>query len=201
MAQNGGGYHIQDITSEQTVQFLKYGYIATVVYCPMALIVKIALLYILIRVFSPYRKKIIGIYAFLGILCVYYIIAEFIKIFMCNPVPAYWQGQTAPGVKCLDQQAAFIADSVISLVSDAIILVVPLPLTWSLQMSRNKKLRVMGILSAGGLATAFSVYRLVLVVKDGSSPDQTIVFTCIVLSGYVFAFSVTICLPVLSNST
>ena len=199
MAQNGGGYHFKDITDVQAIQFLKYAYIATVVYCPMALFVKVALLYILIRVFSPYKKKVIGIYIFLGILCVYYIIAEFIKIFMCNPVPAYWQGQTTPGVKCLDQQAALIADSVISLVSDAIILVVPLPLTWSLQMSRNKKLRVMGILSAGGLATAFSVYRLILVARDGHSSDQTIVFTCVVLSGYVPLLSV--CQYFVSNNT
>lgn len=183
VAQNGAGYHITDITDEQAVQFLKWGYIATVIYCPMALIVKIALLAILIRIFGPYKTKIIFIYVFLGALCVYYIIAEVIKIRMCDPVPAYWLGQTGPGVKCFDQAAALIADSVISVVSDMIILIVPLPLTWSLQMSRNKKLRVMGMLSAGGLATAFSIYRLVLVIKDGQSPDQTIVFSCVVLSG------------------
>lgn len=78
-----------------------------------------------------------------------------------------------------------MADSVISVVSDLIILVLPLPMTWSLQMSRNKKLRVTGMLSAGGLATAFSIYRLVLVIKEGDSLDQTMVFTCVILSGYV----------------
>lgn len=146
----------------------------------MALIVKVALLSILIRIFSPYKTKVVLIYVFLGALCVYYIIAEVIKIRMCDPIPAYWLGNTA---KCFDQQAALIADSVISVVSDFIILVTPLPLTWSLQMSRNKKLRIVGILSAGGLATAFSLYRLVLVVKEGQSQDQTIVFTCVILSG------------------
>lgn len=180
MAQKGGGYHIWDISNSQAVEFLKFGYIATVVYCPMALIVKIALLSILIRIFSPYKTKVVLIYVFLGVLCIYYIIAEVIKIRMCDPIPAYWLGNTA---KCFDQQAALIADSVISVVSDFIILVTPLPLTWSLQMSRNKKLRIIGILSAGGLATAFSLYRLVLVVQQGKSADQTIVFTCVILSG------------------
>lgn len=165
---------------QQAVQFRKYGYIATVLYCPMALIVKIALLSILIRIFSPYKNKVITIYVFLGALCCYYTIAEVIKIRMCDPIPAYWLGDES---KCLDQQAALIADSVISVVSDFIILVMPLPLTWSLQMSRNKKLRIMGILSAGGLATGFSLYRLVLVVRDGSSMDQTVVFSCVILSG------------------
>lgn len=180
MAQKGGGYHIWDLSNNQVVEFLKYGYIATVVYCPMALIVKVALLSILIRIFSPYKTKVVLIYVFLGALCVYYIIAEVIKIRMCDPIPAYWLGNST---NCFDQQAALIADSVISVVSDFIILVTPLPLTWSLQMSRNKKLRIVGILSAGGLATAFSLYRLVLVVQRGRSVDQTIVFTCVILSG------------------
>lgn len=149
----------------------------------MALFVKIALLSILTRIFAPYRGKVWFIYILLGCLCTYYIVALIIKIRICDPIPFYWLG-TGQG-SCLDQAAALIADSVISVVSDLIILILPLPLTWSLQMSRNKKLRVMGLLGAGGLATAFSLYRLVLVLESGNSPDQTIVFICVILSGYV----------------
>ncbi|KAL2833479.1 hypothetical protein BJY01DRAFT_253529 [Aspergillus pseudoustus] len=178
----GGGYHYTDVSDEHLVLFRKFCYIATVLYCPMALFVKVALLSILIRIFAPYKTKIFFIYIFLGALCVYYIIAEIVKIRMCDPVPAYWM-QDDPNASCLDQRAALIADSVISVVSDLLILLLPLPLTWSLQMSRNKKLRVIGMLSAGGLATAFSIYRLILVLRDGSSPDMTIVFTCVIMSG------------------
>lgn len=149
----------------------------------MALFVKIALLSIIIRIFAPYRSKIIFIYVLLGCLCIYYIIAEIVKIRMCDPIPSYWEN--TPGRRCLDQSAALLADSVISVISDLIILVLPLPLTWSLQMSRNKKLRVIGILSAGGLATAFSIYRLILVLRDGKTSDMTIFFTCVIMSGYV----------------
>ena len=94
----------------------------------------------------------------------------------------YWLGPVEGG-SCLDQAAALIADSVISVVSDIIILILPLPLTWSLQMSRNRKLRVMGLLGAGGLATGFSLYRLVLVLKDGNSSDMSLMFIRVILSG------------------
>ncbi|KAL2787222.1 hypothetical protein BJX66DRAFT_311473 [Aspergillus keveii] len=177
----GGGYHYYDLDEETLVLYRKWCYIATCIYCPMALLVKIALLSIIIRIFSPYKNKILFIYIFLGALCIYYIIAEIVKIRMCDPVPAYWT--LDPNASCLDQRAALIADSVISVVSDLLILILPLPLTWSLQMSRNKKLRVIGMLSAGGLATAFSIYRLILVLRDGSSPDMTIVFMCVIMSG------------------
>ncbi|GAA90674.1 integral membrane protein [Aspergillus luchuensis IFO 4308] len=177
----GGGYHIDDVSEAHQILFRKFCYIATVLYCPMALFVKIALLSILIRIFSPYRSKIYFIYGLLGCLCIYYIVAEVVKIRMCDPVPGYWT--LDPKARCLNQRAALIADSVISVVTDFIILILPLPLTWSLQMSRSKKLRVIGMLSAGGLATAFSLYRLVLVLRDGSSNDQTIVFMIVILSG------------------
>lgn len=190
VGRHGGGYHIDDFIEfmgpQEVIQYKKFCYIATLLYCPMALFVKIALLSILTRIFAPYRSKVWFIYILLAALCIYYAIALIIKIRMCYPIPYYWLGdELEGGGTCLDQTAALIADSVISVVSDIIILVLPLPLTWSLQMSRNKKLRVMGLLGAGGFAVGFSLYRLVLVIKDGTSPDQTIVFMRVILSGYV----------------
>ncbi|KAL3469753.1 hypothetical protein BJX99DRAFT_264889 [Aspergillus californicus] len=177
---HGGGFNYTDVTDSDLILYKKFCYVATVLYCPMALLTKIALLSIIIRIFAPYRGKILFIYVFLAALAVYYIIAEIVKIRMCDPVPAYWTGAPA---SCLDQRAALLADTIISLISDILILVLPLPLTWSLQMSRNRKLRVIGMLSAGGLATAFSIYRLILVLRDGSSPNVTIFFIGIILSG------------------
>ncbi|CAI7664892.1 hypothetical protein N7533_005790 [Penicillium manginii] len=206
IGRHGGGYHINDVLAlddgaAEIIQFKKFCYIATILYCPMALFVKIALLSILTRIFAPYRSKVYFIYGLLGALCVYYAIALIIKIRMCYPIPYYWLGsELEGGGTCLDQTAALIADSVISVVSDIIILVLPLPLTWSLQMSKNKKLRVMGLLGAGGFAVGFSLYRLVLVLQDGTSPDQTIVFMCVIMSGNAEGGVglICACLPVLN---
>lgn len=147
----------------------------------MALFTKIALLYILIRIFKPYKSKVIFIYVLLACLTVYYTISLGIKLGMCQPVQAYWTLQKP--AFCLDQQAALVSDSVISMATDMIILVLPLPLTWSLQMPTSKKLKVIGMLSAGGLATGFSVYRLVLVTS--STDGMTIMFVNLIMSGYV----------------
>jgi hypothetical protein len=83
----------------------------------MILFVKYALLSILIRIFSPYKCRICFIYVLFGCLTIYYVIAEIVKIRMCNPIPAYWTLDA--GANCLDQRAALIADSVISVVTDA----------------------------------------------------------------------------------
>lgn len=148
----------------------------------MALFVKVALLTLLARVFKPYRKWVILIHIILGVVLAYYVPAFIIKARICSPVSAYWNG-TASGGSCLNQGRVIVADSIMSVVTDLAILILPLPLTWSLQMPLEKKLKVMGLLSAGGLATGFSLYRLVMIVQDGQSPDQTMVFTRVVLTG------------------
>lgn len=117
-----------------------------------------------------------------GLLAVYYIISLILKIRICWPIAAYWKGDQS---KCLNQSAVITADSIISTVTDAIILVLPLPLTWSLQLPTMKKLRVGGMLAVGGLATAFSGWRLNLILTQGKSPDTTILFVKVVMSGYV----------------
>ena len=83
----------------------------------------------------------------------------------------------------MDQSAIITADAIISVVSDLAILLLPTPLTWSLQLSRKRRLRITGMLAAGGIATAFSVYRLILLLVDGRSVDQSLMFTKVVLSG------------------
>jgi hypothetical protein len=159
------------------------GYAATLFYAPMALTVKLSLLFITTRVFgSVHKKTMIGINVFIGMLVAYYVSGFFIKLFICKPISAYWNGDME---MCLDQNAIITADAIISAISDLAILILPTPLTWSLQISRRKRLRVTGILCAGGVATGFSIYRLAMILHERNSGNQTIVFTKVILSGYV----------------
>lgn len=153
-------------------------------YGPTAFLTKVSLLWIMTRVFSPYRKAVLFIYVFLAVMLLYYIPAVIVKIRICDPIARFWDGSITHG-SCLDQSAIIMADAVVSVVSDMIILILPLPLTLSLQMPMRKKIRVMGILGAGGLACASSVVRLILILKTGQSKDGTWSFMRINMFGCV----------------
>lgn len=155
-------------------------YATTIFYPLMTLFIKLSILALIARIFAPYKRRMQGIYAFAILLIIYYLTSLILKIRVCMPVSAYWKGEMD---KCIDQTAVFTADSLISTVTDAIILVLPLPLTWSLQISLQKKMRVGGMLAVGGLATAFSAWRLHLVLNEGKSQDLTIFFIQVVLTG------------------
>lgn len=152
-----------------------------VMYGPTAFLTKISLLWIMTRVFNPYRKAVIFIYVFLGVMLAYYIPAVIVKIRICKPISTFWDPDN--GGSCLDQTAIILADAVVSVVSDLIVLILPLPLTLSLQMSTDRKMRVMGILGAGGLAVACSIVRLALIEISGQSPDMTMAFLRISMFG------------------
>lgn len=150
-------------------------------YGPTAYLTKVCLLWIMTRVFSPFRKTVWFIYGFMGLMLAFYVPVVIVKIRICDPISRFWD-QTVDGT-CLDQTAIILADAVVSVVSDLIILILPLPLTMSLQMPSRKKLRVIGLLGAGGLAVAASIIRLVLIVTTGQSKDATLAFMRINMLG------------------
>lgn len=156
--------------------FLQLSYVATAIYAPTALFVKSSLVYILIRVFQPFHQGMISLYVLLGIIIGYYFIITFIKIFICNPVEAYWVKAKQAHATCLNQPSVIIADSIISFVTDVAIFAFPVALTWSLQMPIWKKIKVIFLLGLGGVAVAFSLFRLVIGVHETKEPEETTMF-------------------------
>ena len=150
-------------------------------YGPTAFVTKASILLILVRVFQPFKPLVNFIYVFFGIIAAYYIPVVFLKLFICIPVSKFWDKDREGS--CIDQNAMITADAFISVLSDIIILILPIIGTRPLQMPGKKKVRVIGILGAGGVACASSIIRLVLIMKKARSQDDTYVFMRINLWG------------------
>lgn len=72
-------------------------------------------------------------------------------IFQCWPVRAIWD-KTITDAKCLPVSTAIgFTGAGLSIVEDFIILLLPLPLVWKLQMGTKKKAGVMFLISVGSL--------------------------------------------------
>lgn len=160
----------------------KISYVSTVIYAPLTLVVKMSLLLVLARIYRPFRG-VIAVYVILAMNTVYYITILFVKAFACTPISTYWKVASEINRSCLDRSAVIVADSVISVVSDIAILVLPVIFTWPLKMPILAKIKVITILGLGGIAVGFSIYRLVLLIVMGKTPDQTILFMRVLLSG------------------
>ncbi|PGG99029.1 hypothetical protein AJ80_09419 [Polytolypa hystricis UAMH7299] len=199
MGEYGGGIHQWDVPRSKVIPFNKTVYGTMVLYGPTAFLTKVSILLILTRVFTPYNKMVIFIYTFFGLLLAYYIPAIIIKIRICSPISHFWLGDLSDGT-CLNEGAIIIADAIISVISDLIILVLPLFLTQSLQMPVKKRVRIICILGAGGLACASSIVRLVLIIQTVGNKDQTFSFVRVNVWGNaeVSIGIVCACLPALA---
>jgi hypothetical protein len=140
------------------------------VYCPTAFFTKVTLLLLIARVFTVKTGVTYAIYAFILVLALAYIPIEITKIDICNPIQSYWN-PTVDG-KCLDQRKIFLADLGVAITTDFVILVVPIPLTWKMRTGWQKKLKIVGMLGAGGSALGVTIYRLVLVIKSTNAQGQ-----------------------------
>jgi hypothetical protein len=127
------------------------------------------------------REKVAkSLYYFIGALMVAYLPIQFVKIFVCSPIKAYWDSSVKG--TCLNQTQLFFADISLAILTDFVILVIPIPLTWSLRAPLGTKLRVLAFLSAGGAATAVTTYRQVLAVRFMHSKDVTADFAEIIIT-------------------
>jgi hypothetical protein len=144
-------------------------YASSIVFNPAAFFTKTTLLLLIARVFAIQKAASRAIYSFVIFILIAYIPLQTLKIIVCSPIRAYWDPKVDG--KCFDQGKLFLADLSLNIFTDLVILLVPVPLTWWLHVSRWKKCRIIFVLGAGGVATAISILRLVKVLELQDSND------------------------------
>lgn len=140
----------------------------------MAYAIKVTLLLLIARVFSVRESVSRAIHIFIIVLCIAYVPNQIAKTIICTPIRAFWD-KSVKG-QCLQQRKIFIADTTLAIVTDIIILILPIPLTWSMRSPMREKIKIMVLLGAGGVATGVSIYRLYNVIKFIESKDVTLDF-------------------------
>lgn len=83
---------------------------------------------------------------------VFYGVAFFVAIFDCTPRRRIWDENT-PG-HCLNNKTLYIFSAAFNIVSDSIMLTVPIYLIWTLQMSIRRKIGVSAIFATGVLSAS-----------------------------------------------
>ncbi|KAJ5605364.1 hypothetical protein N7510_010518 [Penicillium lagena] len=152
---------------------IQLDYIQMVIYGPLILAIKLSILSMLARFFDPYRQWVLFIYAFSGFLSAYTIAVTTAKICICHPINAVWYGVSVTHGTCLRQPDIFITDATINVITDLIILILPIVLISKLNMPLKKKLKVIVVLAAGGLVCSVTIVRLAWVIVYRDTADRT----------------------------
>jgi hypothetical protein len=111
--------------------------------------VKLSILATYNRLFSVdrnFQRVTIGVAA---IVVGWMISVTLVQIFTCNPIPGAWL-QTITK-KCIDQTAFYYGNAISNVITDFILLIMPMPMIWKLNMSTSKKVNVTMLFILGGL--------------------------------------------------
>lgn len=85
----------------------------------------------------------------------------------------------------MDQPKIFLTDTALAIITDAMILAIPIPLIWKLRMPLRRKLKIAAMLGAGGCAVAVACYREYKIYKFQWSTDVSGDFVVLNLCGFV----------------
>ncbi|KAL7931134.1 hypothetical protein V8C35DRAFT_117024 [Trichoderma chlorosporum] len=160
--QDGMGKHNAAITDDdEKVSALMWQSLSTVTYVINMMFIKMSIGIFLLRVSA--RKVynwIIGIS--LVIIVVWSLVIFFYDIFQCNPVAKQWdfriQGGTCASPD--DIIAAAYAISVMTIASDWLYALLPIPMLWSVKMTNQAKGTVILILGLGIFASVATLIRI-----------------------------------------
>ncbi|RAL02664.1 putative integral membrane protein (Pth11) [Aspergillus ibericus CBS 121593] len=143
---------------ENVVMFSKIQYAGGPIYTLALLGFKVSLLSSYLRIggfVSVYRAIIIV--AIVAVVC-NQLIFTFLLCFACDPVSRQWD-MTIEG-SCIDTVASYYALAGTSLGFDIIIIALPLPVLWTLQLRLRQKIVLVGVFALGFFITIIQIIRI-----------------------------------------
>ncbi|KAL2814269.1 hypothetical protein BJX63DRAFT_442528 [Aspergillus granulosus] len=171
----GLGVHQQDVIERgDLVVWLKIYYAALCSYLVVAAGVKLSLTTFIMRVFpQPYVQRI-G-YGIILFIIAFTISGELTLALQCKPVRAFWDKTIVTG-KCFTNDTMFaitMYQGVLMFVCDVVIIVLPMPAIWKLQIALKKRLLVLFMFSFGFIACIAALVRFSTLVYTKDSSDMT----------------------------
>ncbi|KAI8298612.1 hypothetical protein K4K59_002780 [Colletotrichum sp. SAR11_240] len=135
---------------KEEISALMYQALATATYVLDMLFIKLSIGFFLLRLSTSKVYNWI-IYVSLAIITVWSTVIFFWNIFQCSPVEAQWD-YTLLNSQCVSPNAVVAAAysiSVMTILSDWLYALIPIPLIWNVKMSKQAKATVIVILGLG----------------------------------------------------
>ncbi|KAK0641802.1 hypothetical protein B0T16DRAFT_431481 [Cercophora newfieldiana] len=158
MVQRGFGLHLEALSNADSIFVLRAFWLVQMMYKVSLQATKISLLLFYVRIFHhiAWFKKIS--YATIGFLLVYLLATTIVSVLQCRPIERAW----APGSKdqCIALLSFFVFNGAVAVMTDLIVLGLPLPLIWGLQLPLTQKLSLIPVFGIGVFIVTVSSLRL-----------------------------------------
>ncbi|KAH6664782.1 hypothetical protein F5X68DRAFT_225559 [Plectosphaerella plurivora] len=181
MVPHGTGKHVW-VGPPEAVKVWAIGlFISEITYTLNLATVKFSTLAFYWRIFGSNSSIHIPIWTLFGIVSAWGIAVLGVSIFQCWPIHAFWQQydpinpMSPTDFTCgVNLNQFFNGNSIPNIITDALVVMLPIPYVWKLQLPGPQKFAVIFIFALGAFVTIISAVRLVFILRvDLASPDIT----------------------------
>ncbi|KAK6223984.1 hypothetical protein LQW54_000130 [Pestalotiopsis sp. IQ-011] len=152
------GVHIWEIPITKCYEFLKKLYQLPILYNIFQCGAKLSLLLVYERL-APLKWYKLAVWAVSAVIVASSAILLFLTIFPCRPIQAAWD-LTITEYQCINRQAVYKAQAIAGAVTDTMVLLVPIPVVVSLNISCRRK---MGLICFFGIGALFAEANLSII--------------------------------------
>ncbi|PVH68212.1 hypothetical protein DL98DRAFT_384448, partial [Cadophora sp. DSE1049] len=164
---HGLGKHFSEVGPDQLSEMLKWVWVAIIAYNIALTTIKISIILQYLRVFG--RSIRFWCWASIVLVTLYGLETVITAIFNCVPVNAFWLG----GGKCIPKKFIWFFNAAFNILTDLIILILPMPVLSSLRLPLKQKIGLMFVFALGGFVCLVSVLRLHSLYIVSTSVDIT----------------------------
>ncbi|KAI4160884.1 MAG: hypothetical protein LQ342_005310 [Letrouitia transgressa] len=192
---NGWGRHAITLTPYQLIAFAKANIATQLLFSTSITLTKLSLLTFYHRIF-PIRT-FTRLSSAIGILQILWLIALILGVFLqCRPLAYFWN-RGLEG-KCINENSFSYGMSAANVVTDLLVLGLPVPWLWGLQLGRGKRVGLVGVFALGGFVCVSAIVRIpLLTALKETDTTWTIVNAGIWINVECNLGVVSACLPVM----
>ncbi|OCK85738.1 hypothetical protein K432DRAFT_286131 [Lepidopterella palustris CBS 459.81] len=200
VAVGGVGLHLKDVVMAHgpgpLIAFSKDLIAVQILWCTSLMFTKVSILLFYTRIFSIASFRLAArVTAVVVVLwCISVILCSFL---LCRPFAFNWD-QTIPGGHCGNQILSYELTGTFNICTDVMVLCLPLPVIWNLQMRTANKIGLIGVFAVGFFACIVSIIRLVTLVHLSYADITHSVPEALIWSMLEPAMGITLaCLPII----
>ncbi|KAI9162923.1 Satratoxin biosynthesis SC19 cluster protein [Paramyrothecium foliicola] len=108
----------------------------------------------------------------IGIVVLWWISHSLAMLFICHPV-AFWWDLTIEGGYCLDQVPIYVSLIITNIITDLIIMALPMVTIWELNMKTTEKFALTAAFALGIASVGIAIWRLVTVFQVNIAANAT----------------------------
>lgn len=172
---HGYGRHINDLTTLQAETALMFFWIAQTPYKIVVSLNKISVVIFSKRIFTAKNFQI-ACWIILSILIGWGLGGLGATVFQCIPAEGSWNPNV--NANCINKDAFWIAFATGNAITDAMVLILPLPMVFKLQLKLRDKLLLSGVFLLGGFVLICSIMRTTA-VSDSIQNQRDITYNFI----------------------